>query len=142
MSKRIRTRLAVAAAAIGMSAAVVPAPAQASAGGYQYWGATPFALKGVTIPSGQLYHYISGSGLRINWEAANFASAGNLCDSAVKFTYGYGSQYFWSNTSYGCTRAHQWKYTLNRTVPRGKACAELWVYGGRKYLTKQCHFVS
>ena len=54
---------------LGISTA--PAPAHASAGGYQYWGGFHVTVEGqsLRIPAGQLYHYISGSGYKISWEA-------------------------------------------------------------------------
>jgi hypothetical protein len=141
---RKRTRvlaLIVAMAAMALVPAMMhPATSEASACGYQYWGS--FVFRDIPIPKGQLTHCINGSGQHVNWDGANFASAGNLCDSSMKFTYGYGSQSISGNVHAGCSHVGQWKYSLNRNVPRGQACAELWIYNWQKLVTKQCHFVS
>lgn len=132
--------LALALATLAVVPAVVPATSHASAGGYEYWGA--FVWKDIPIAKGQLYHYISGKGQHISWEAANFGSVGNLCDTSVKFTWGYGAQSYAGNIHTGCSHVGQWKYSFNRNVPRGSACAELWMHGWRKMVARQCHFVS
>ena len=140
---RKRTRvlaLLVALAAMALVPAMMPATSQASACGYQYWGS--FVFRDIPIPKGQLTHCINGSGQHVNWDGANFASVGNLCDSSMKFTYGYGSQSISGNVHWGCSHVGQWKYALNRDVPRGQACAELWIFNWQKMVTKQCHFVG
>ena len=122
-----------------LALAVLPAAGHASAAGYQYW--SPFTWNGITFPGGQLFHEINGSGNHVNWDGANFASAGNVCDSSMRFTYGGGAYYLNGNIHYGCSHVGQWKYTLNWNAPTGKACAELWAERWGKYITKQCHYV-
>lgn len=140
-----RARLAgargLAALAFALAAlAAIPAAGQASAIGYQYW--SPFTWNGITFPGGQLTHAISGSGLHVKWDGANFASLGNVCDSSIRFTYGYGSYRLDGNVHRGCSHVGQWKYNLdNWKAPRGKACAELWAERWRKRITKQCHYI-
>ncbi|HTP20817.1 MAG TPA: hypothetical protein VMJ65_14495 [Solirubrobacteraceae bacterium] len=138
---RVRVRrLALGGVLAAAVALAVPASSQASAYGIQYFGTR--TIDGYTIPGGQLAHYISGSGLFIAWDGANFGSIGNLCDSSIEFTYGYGSWYVKSSVHWGCSHVGQWKYTLNWRAPRGSACARLYVDDWRHYVTQQCHFVS
>jgi hypothetical protein len=120
-------------------ALAVPATSQASACGVQYFGTKTIA--GYTIPGGQLVHCISGSGLHVEWDGANFASVGNLCDSSIQFTYGYGSYYLDGNVHWGCSHVGEWKYTLNWNAPEGTACARLYADDWRYYVTQQCHFI-
>ena len=137
---RVRVRhFALGGALVVALALAVPASSQASAYGIQYFGTRTVA--GYTIPGGQLTYWISGSGLFIAWDGANFASVGNLCDSSIEFTYGYGSWYLKSSVHSGCSHVGQWKYTLNWQAPRGSACARLYVDDWRHYVTQQCHFV-
>lgn len=132
--------LVFALAAMALVPAAMPATSEASACGYQYWGS--FVFRDIPIPKGQLTHCINGSGLHVNWDGANFASGGNLCDSSMRFTYGYGAQHVDGNVHWGCSHVGQWKYSINRNVPRGTACAELWIYNWQKMVTRQCHFVG
>lgn len=136
-------RVLAIASVCGLAAAAVPAVSQASAYGIQYWGAFTVNVKGqsIGIPSGQLAHEISGSGLHVNWDGANFISAANLCDPSMKFTYGNGSYYLNSSVHWGCSHVGQWKYTLDWTAPRGSACAELWEHDWRIRVARQCHYV-
>ena len=121
----------------------IPATSYASASGVQYWGAFNVNIGGqsVPIPSGQLVHVIDGSGYHINWDGANFASAANICDPSMRFTYGNGAYYLNGNVHLGCSRVGQWKYALNWNAPRGSACAELWANNWRVLVAKQCHYV-
>src|SRR5690349_19021027 len=82
----------------------LPATSHATAIGIQYWGAFTVNIHGqsVGIPSGQLTHEINGRGYHINWDGANFASAANLCDPSMRFTYGNGSRHFDGNVHWGC----------------------------------------
>jgi hypothetical protein len=140
---RKRTRLlalVLALAAIALVPAAMPATSQASACGYEYWGA--FVFRGVPMAKGQLTHCIRGNGRHVEWDGANFAAAGNLCDSSMKFTYGNGSESISGNVHEGCSHVGQWKYALNRDVPRGKACAELWISNWERLVAKQCHNVG
>jgi hypothetical protein len=115
-----------------------------SAYGIQYWGGFHVNIGGQTIgiPAGQLAHWISGDGYYVSWDAANFASVGNICDSAMRFTYGYGALRLNGGLHKGCSHVGQWKYTLDRRVPGGSACAELWADDWRILVARQCHFVS
>jgi hypothetical protein len=115
-----------------------------SAYGIQYWGGFHVNVGGQTIgiPAGQLAHWISGNGYYVSWDGANFASVGNICDSAMRFTYGYGSLRLNGGLHKGCSHVGQWKYTLHRNVPGGSACAELWADDWRILVARQCHFVS
>ncbi len=117
-----------------------PAASQANAYGYQYWAAAwTGGIK--IIPSGQLFHGIEGNGRFITADGANYITGGALCDTAVRFTYGYGKQWVWSHTRWGCSPVRAWKYAMNRTVPYGHACAELYANNRHRYITKQCHLV-
>lgn len=117
----------------------LPASSQASAYGYQYWGT--FVWKDIPFPKGQLFHAIQGKGKHIDVEGGNYLAAGNLCDTSVKFTYGYGAKSWASPINRDCRPGHNWKYRFDWNVPRGKACMELWMDGWRRKVTKQCHFV-
>jgi hypothetical protein len=140
--RRLLSQL-LAAGAIALGGLTAPAASHASAGGYQYWGGFTANIGGqsVGIPAGQLYHYISGSGYHISWEAANFGSVGNLCDPSIRFTYGNGSYRYDGNVHWGCSHIGQWKYAFNWKAPRGSACAQLWVANWRRMITKQCHYI-
>jgi hypothetical protein len=134
------TAFAVALCSLGLAlAALAPAPAHATAYGIQYFGT--FNVGGWTVPSGQLAHLIEGSGLRVNTDGANFAVAGNLCDTSMRFTYGNGARHIDGNVHWGCSAVGQWKYAINQTMPRGDACAELWMKNWRARVARQCHYV-
>jgi hypothetical protein len=144
-TKRFRflaTGLVVAAMLVaGLSSlAAQPTASHASAYGIQYWGV--HVVHGVSIPSGQLAHWISGNGLWVEWDGANFASAGCLGDPSMRFTYGYGKVHIDGSVHWGCSHVGQWKYTIRRFMPRGTACAELWEHNYRILVARQCHFVS
>ena len=138
-AKRVLATMAV----CGSVAAAVPAVSQASAYGIQYWGGFAVNVGGQTvrIPGGQLAHMISGSGLHVNWDGANFGSVGNLCDSSMRFSYGDGRTWFNGNVHWGCSHVGQWKYALNRNEPRGSACAALYEHDWRILVARQCHYV-
>lgn len=120
---------------------VMPAASHASAYGYQYWAAEwTGGIK--VLPAGQLFHAIEGKSDYIRKHGGNYLAVGNLCDTALKFTYGYGQQSWWSDTRWGCSRAQGWKYAVYRRVPTGTACAELWAQNRRHFIAKQCHRVS
>lgn len=135
-----RSSLAVALCTCAVAAAaIVPATASATAAGYQYFGTQ--TINGWTIPGGQLFHEINGSGYHINWDGANFGSVGNICDSSIRFTYGYGTWEYTGNVHWGCSHVGQWKYYFNWNAPGGKACAELWAEDWRVHITSQCHYI-
>jgi hypothetical protein len=140
---RKRTRvlaLVLALAAMALVPAAMPATSQASACGIQYWKA--FDFQGYPVPKGQLTHCIRGNGTHVEWDGANFASAANLCDSSMRFTYGNGSRSISGSVHLGCSHVGQWKYTVNQNMPRGEACAELWILNWKRMVTKQCHHVG
>lgn len=140
MSKqRMTLSFALAVAAL----AIVPAAGQATAIGYEYWGGFDANIKGQTvrIPAGQLTHEINGKGLHVNWDGANFASAANLCDPSMRFTYGDGAKRVDGNVHWGCSHVGQWKYAMDFDAPRGTACAELWTENWERLVAKQCHYV-
>lgn len=145
MKAEMKRFLAKVLVVVAMLSALVafPATSYASAYGIQYWGGFAVNIGGQTIriPAGQLAHWISGNGLYISWDGANFASVGNICDSSMRFTYGYGKYYLNGNVHWGCSHVGQWKYTLNWYAPRGSACAELWANDWRILVARQCHFV-
>lgn len=116
-----------------------PAPSHASACGYQYWGG--FNSPWGWIPNGQLTHCIEGGGTFVDWDGANFGSVANICDSSMRFTYGYGAWRLDGNVHWGCSKVGQWKYSIRQNVPRGDACAELWAKNWRVRVTRQCHYV-
>src|SRR4051794_16993127 len=133
-------RYMLASAALAFSVWVGAAPANATADGYQYWG--QFTFEGVTVPGGQLYHRIEGDGYHVDTDGANYGSVGNLCDASVRFTYGNGAKHIDGNVHSGCSHVGQWKYKVNQNMPRGDACAELWVKNWRRLVAKQCHYIS
>jgi hypothetical protein len=118
---------------------LVPAMAHASAVGIEYWKA--FEVAGYPIPGGQLTHLIEGKGTHIDEEGANYASASNLCDSSIKFTWGNGAQSYKTPVRSACSRVNQWKYKFDKNVPKGSACAELWVKNWKHRVARQCHYV-
>jgi len=139
---RVIAGLLIATGAVLLLGAL-PEISYASAIGYQYWGGFTANIAGqsVGIPAGQLTHVINGNGYHINWDAANFGSAGTLCDPSIRFTYGNGKYRVDGNVHWGCSHVGQWKYTLNWNSPRGSACAELWAKNWRVVVAKQCHYV-
>ncbi len=142
--KRFLAKMLVVAALVIAALTALPATSYASAYGIQYWGAFTVNIGGqaVGVPSGQLAHWISGNGLYVSWDGANFVSAGCLGDPSMRFTYGYGASRLNGSVHWGCSHVGQWKYTLNRNMPRGSACAELWEHDWRILVARQCHFVS
>lgn len=138
VNRKLLLALAVAALAI-VPLMAAPATSHASACGYQYWGG--FSSPWGWIPNGQLTHCIRGRGTYVEWDGANFASAANICDSSMRFTYGYGAQVMNGNIHYGCSKVGQWKYYIRRHVRRGDACAELWAKRWRVRVARQCHYV-
>lgn len=124
--------------------ALWPQSSHASAYGIQYFSGFAANIGGQTIriPAGQLAHWISGNGLFVSWDGANFASAGCIGDPSMRFTYGYGAVRINGSVHWGCSHVGQWKYTINRNMPRGSACAELWAHDWRILVARQCHFVS
>jgi hypothetical protein len=124
--------------------AVMPGASEASAYGIQYWGGFSVNVGGQTvrIPAGQLAHWISGNGLYVSWDGANFASVGCIGDPSMRFTYGYGRVRVNGSVHWGCSHVGQWKYWIQRNEPRGSACAELWAHDWRILVARQCHFVS
>jgi hypothetical protein len=131
---------------------IVPAESQASAIGYRYWGGFAVNVSAggggvsastpVRVPGGQLTHEISGNGLYVTWDAADYMSVGNLCEPSIRFTYGYGKVHIDGGVHPGCSHAGVWKYWMKRRMPQGTACAQLWIEGWRRMVTQQCHFVS
>lgn len=138
LKKKITLALVTFASIIGL-----PMACWAGAAGYEYWGGTSGSIKGISvpIPAGQLFHQIWGKGHHIGDQAANFASVGNICDSSMRFTYGYGEVYVSGNIHEGCSHVGQWKYAMNMDVPGGDACAELWAKNWRILVARQCHYV-
>lgn len=137
--------LAAAFVLVGAFLLTTLTPAHASAGGFEYWGGFHVTIEGqsIRIPAGQLYHYISGSGLRVSWDGANYGSIAPLCDTSVRFTYGYGAYVLRGNVHWGCSMGNQWKYTLHGwRAPRGAACAELWAQDWRVRVARQCHYIT
>jgi len=121
----------------------VPPTTYADADGYAWWATTPVSIRGVSvsIPRGQLYHRIEGSGHHIVWQGANFWVVGNLCEPSMRFTYGWGSHKYDGDVHPGCSAVGQWKYHFNWVVPGGDACAELWAKNWRVLVAKQCHYI-
>lgn len=151
--KKIAKMLVVAALALSALVAVSTTSYAAtlspeSAYGIQYWSKfdVTISVKGVStsvpVPAGQLAHWISGDGYYVSWDAANFLSAANICDTSMRFTYGYGSQVINGGIHRGCSHVGQWKYILNRNVKGGSACAVLYADDWRILVARQCHFVS
>lgn len=144
-TKRFRF-LATGLLVVAMVAAVIsglatqPTASHASAYGIAYWGT--HVVKGVPLPSGQLAHWISGNGLYVTWDGANFASAGCLGDASMRFTYGYGKVHVDGSVHEGCSHVGQWKYWIKKSEPRGSACAQLYEHDWQILVAQQCHFVS
>ena len=135
----MRTMLAAAAVLAGSGMDASMSGAEARAYGIEYFGVRE--VGGYKIPSGQLAHLIEGKGFRIDTDGANFGVAGNLCEPSVRFTYGNGAVRVDGNVHRGCSAVGQWKYSMNRNVPRGSACAELWAQNWTRFVAKQCHYV-
>src|SRR5579885_2933632 len=66
--------------------ALWPQSSHASAYGIQYFSGFAANVGGQTIriPAGQLAHWISGKGLYVTWDGANFASAGCIGDPSMR----------------------------------------------------------
>jgi hypothetical protein len=116
----------------------------ATAVGYAYWGGFHVNLSGqsIRIPQGQLTHVIDGNNYYVSWDSASFLAAGNLCNTSVRFTYGNGAQHIDGRIYQGCHAAEGWKYILNRKMPGGSACVELYAQNWRVRLTTQCHNIG
>jgi hypothetical protein len=145
-SRFLTTRKSLIALALLVAILVTssPAPAAASAYGYQYWGGHSVEVQGVPIyiPGGQLYHEIDGAGLRVDQDGGDYISAGPLCDTGVRFTYGYGAYGFQGDIKWGCSDFNVWSYNYGGwTAPRGDACMELWAKEWRVLVARQCHYI-
>lgn len=127
--------------------AATPLVSLATAVGYEDWGGFTANISAgsvgipVKIPAGRLTHVIEGKGYHVNWDGANFVSAGNICDASMSFTYGYGKVRYNGDINRGCSIKGQWKYKIDRDVPRGDACAELWAKERRVLVARQCHYI-
>jgi hypothetical protein len=138
--------LLVAGAAV-FALVALPATSHASATGIEYWtarGGGTLSLPGgvgLPIPGGQLVHSIHGKGYHVDWDGANFAALGNLCDTSMRFTYGNGARHLDGNVHKGCSPVGQWKYKVDQKEPGGSACAELWAKNWKVLVAKQCHYV-
>ena len=141
-SSRRRHTLLLAFMGAAAIAAAVPTAASASAYGIQYWGAFTVNVGGqnIGIPSGQLAHYVNGSGTYINYEWAHVTTGPGFCNWRVDYVY----RDVWNNeyrrirtaTQYGCdTWAYAPRVYPGRVRP-GKACAHLYRSGA--YVTRQC----
>lgn len=148
---RLRRRAAMTAVALASSAAVAVsgAPsAKASADGWTYFAAAsvPTPWGDVHVPGGQLFHSIKGGGRHIEWQGADFITAGNICNWRIDFLY-YDMNGRRDDTSYGpthyqCNRVGIRKDTINRDVRYGTACAKLLVNGTPVPGAKQCHSIT
>lgn len=123
---------------------VLPATSQADAYGWAYWTATwTGGIK--VIPAGQLFHAIQGSNGFVTTHGANYIAGGSLCNTSVRWRWGVvktkHAEAWWSYTRGGCSAVRAWKYTINRRVPLGVACAELWKDNRTVKVVTQCHTV-
>jgi hypothetical protein len=149
-SKKAKT-LAAIALVLTIVGATPTTTLAAQTTGTTYWSAFSYSYKGlaIPIPKGQLVHIINASQDYVMWDGADFASAAPLCETMMVFTYGNGTKTITGDLHKGCSLGGVWKYALNKKMPEGKACAELWVnatYGanvakGAKMVTKQCHTI-
>ena len=141
---RVRRFLLPALAAVTVAAALVPSAASASSLGYSVWGGFGVNVGGqhVGIPQGYETHSIRGSGQWVSSDYVSFLDAGTLCDPAVKFVYGYGSEVVSGGIHYGCLHFSQWTGLVNAWAPRGTACAQLYADDWRVFVTQQCAFVQ
>jgi hypothetical protein len=140
---RLRRTLLTAALAAGAVTAIVPATSSANAIGYAYWGGFSASPGGITIrvPAGQLSHTLLGSGTWVSADRATAASVAPLCDPSIVFTYGNGAMTINGGTIYGCSPGGTFTGAVNRAVPRGNACATLYVKRGTVRVAQQCHYV-
>ena len=60
----------------------------------------------------------------------------------MRFSYGYHTQVYNTAVHRGCSHSGTRAIRPERRVRRGVACAALWIYDWRHYVTEQCHFVS
>lgn len=140
---KAKRRLAASALAGLMLLGVGSTGAEASAYGVSYWGA--ITVNGYPIPSGQLGHTISGSGLTVQSDAASFVSASAICQWWIDFDYwdGSGNRYLHlqgtQNDSCSRTGTVGWKGFPKMRA--GIACATLYkrVPNSIAQLTRQCH---
>jgi hypothetical protein len=141
-----RSALATALTAAAMLLVVIaPSTASASAYGIQYWAPFGVSIGGQTIgiPTGQLAHQVSGSGLTINSEWAHITTKPGFCNWRVDYVYKdlNGAEYrrIRTATKTGCDT---WAYAPTvypGRVRAGTACAQLYRSGA--YVTRQCHSI-
>lgn len=109
-----------------------------------------FGWKGltITVPGGTIYHSISGSGLTVTKETANFVfklpKYVQLCNTQWQFQNRHGSTIYSTYTSplrTGCTYGYipDHTYSTKRNVKTGQLCARMFVAG--TYRGEQCHNV-
>jgi hypothetical protein len=145
---KILTAIALVLTIIGATPATTSA---AVTNGVVAWSAFSYSKLGVSlpIPKGEMAHSINASRDYVMWDAASFVAAGHLCETRMVFTYGNGTMKIPGHLHEGCSLGGAWKYALNKKMPIGQACAELWVnatYGadvtkGAKMVAKQCHSI-
>jgi hypothetical protein len=142
---RVRATLLALTMGAVLIGGVFTSPAAASAYGIQYWGAFTVNIGGqnVGIPSGQLAHQVSGSGVRINSEWAHITTKPGFCNWRVDYVYRdvFNREYrrIPTATKLGCDT---WAYAPTvypGTVRSGTACAELHRSG--VFVTRQCHSI-
>ena len=123
--------------------AIAPAASNANAYGVQFWGGFNVTVFGETvrIPAGALWHLIEGNGLYVSGDGASFNSVGSLCDWSMRFSYAYHTQVYNTGVHWGCAHGGTDAIAPRHDVGRGTACAALWIYDWRRYVTEQCHFV-
>jgi hypothetical protein len=128
---------------IGIGSMAPPA-ANASAYGYDYWG--KHVVKGVPVPSGQLFGAVEGSGTRIDRAGGDFLSAGNICNWSISIV-------FYNNRNKiarvvnqdrqrNCRHAGIYKLSFGGWhAPEGRVCIRLYRDFGRERLASVCHSI-
>jgi hypothetical protein len=119
----------------------------AAAEGIQYWGKATTNIGGINvgIPSGQLFHRVTGQPPYVLSETANFTTwVRPICNWRIDFVYQEAGHVTYErragNVNWTCSRFGE-LITFPRANKRfGRACAEL--YGNGVFVARQCHQVA
>jgi hypothetical protein len=134
--RKVIPAMALGAAAVLGGAFTSPAEA---ATGIAVWGTQ--SVGSYSIPAGTLSHYISGSGLHVNYEDATFQAIACVSSWRIDFRYLADPNSTVYRTSTGTTHSTCDRQGTRQTgatdLRKGLACARFFAHG--TLLAQQCH---
>lgn len=143
MTCMTRSRIVGFVIAAALTPAIIPSTSHAGATGTSFFGPFNASVGGqtISIPTGKMFHQISGTRTFVADSLASYTAAWGICDTSMRFTYGNGAVVYNSAVRRGCLVTGLWTVAPRRYMPRGDACAELWSKDWRIRITRQCHYV-